>query len=114
MADARVGDIIDDFCPRCRLLTNHTVMALVGEEVRKVICRTCDTSHDYKHGKGAEKKAKPSAKQSAFDQVLASVLSGRSMEAPAKVERPPARTSRSLGQSRMRNPAAPRRPSRPR
>jgi hypothetical protein len=75
-------------------------MAMVGDEVRKVICRTCQYSHDYKSGRGAEKKkSKPSAKQSAFDEVLASVLAGRSMEAPVKVERP-SRPARSLAQHR--------------
>src|SRR3990170_8185469 len=81
MTASRLGDIIDDFCPRCRMLTNHSVAAIVGEEVRKVVCRTCQNSHDFKHGKGTEKKT---PKQSAYEQVLASVLAGKSMEAPQK------------------------------
>jgi hypothetical protein len=111
----RVGDVVDDYCSRCRLLTNHTVMAMVGEEVRKVICRTCDFTHDYKHAKGAEKKTKPSAKQSAFDEVLASVLAGKNLETGPKPANT-ARQSRSLGRGKLRARAAPpsRHPSRTR
>ena len=111
MSAVRLGDIIDDYCPRCRMLTNHSVAALVGEDVKKVVCRSCQHSHDYKHGKGAEKK-KP--KQSAYEQVLASVLAGKSMEPPAKVE-PVKRPKRSLATNRLRPPSPSRtRPSRPR
>jgi hypothetical protein len=104
MGATRLGDIIDDYCPRCRLLTNHSVMALVGEEVKKVVCRTCNHTHDFKHGQGGEKKK---AKPSAYEQVLASVMAGKSTEAPPKVE-PPVRRSRSLASSRS-GPMTPRR-----
>jgi hypothetical protein len=110
MGATRLGDIIDDYCPRCRLLTNHSVMAIVGDEVKKVICRTCNHSHDFKHGQGGEKKK---AKPSAYDQVLASVLAGKSMEAPAKIE-PPVRRSRSLSANRSRLKSLRTRPSHPR
>lgn len=111
MPAIRLGDIIDDFCPRCRLLTNHSVMALVGEDVKKVICRTCNHTHDYKFGKGTEKKK---AKASAYEQVLASVLAGKSTEEPPKVERV-VRPKRALSRSLARPPARPRHhPSRPR
>ena len=99
MAAHRLGDIIDDYCSRCRLLTNHSIAAIVGDEIKKVMCRTCQHSHDYKHGKGAEKKKKQ--KQSAYEQVLASVLAGKSLEEGPPVAAPP-RPSRSLGRSRMR------------
>ena len=111
MSASRLGDIIDDYCPRCRMLTNHSVAAIVEDEVRKVVCRSCQNSHDFKHGKGMEKKKQ---KQSAYEQVLASVLAGKSMEAPQKsqrVERP----KRSPTRTRP-NPRTPsrNRPSRPR
>ena len=112
METTRLGDIIDDYCPRCRMLTNHSVMALVGKEVKKVICRTCNYSHDFKRAQGAEKK-KPSKKQSAYEQVLASVMAGRSMEPPAKVE-PPVRRTRALAPNRSRLKTLRSRPSHPR
>jgi hypothetical protein len=47
----RLGDILDDYCPRERRLTNHAVVAMVGEEVRQTRCTTCDAEHEYKHAK---------------------------------------------------------------
>ena len=41
----RLGDLIDDYCPRCRLLLNHAIASMVDLEVAKVICQTCDTVH---------------------------------------------------------------------
>ena len=77
----RLGDIIDDHCTRCGLLTNHSIAAMIGEEVKKVRCRTCQHEHDYKHGKGGGKKKE---KLSAYEQVLASVLAGKSLEPVSK------------------------------
>jgi len=93
----RLGDIIDDYCPRCRLLTNHSVVAMVEEEVKKVICRTCEYSHDYKYAKGADKKKQ---KQSAYDEVLASVLAGKAFEGSPKPD-VPLRPSRTPGRNRL-------------
>lgn len=56
MSKVRLGDSIDDHCPRCRLLLDHNVASLVGEEVVKVVCRTCHNEHPYRHGKGGKKK----------------------------------------------------------
>ena len=67
----RLGDIIDDYCPRCRLVLNHAVAGLSDSDVQKVICQTCFTEHAYKHSKVGKKKS--SAPISLFDQVLAKV-----------------------------------------
>ena len=45
----RLGDTIDDYCPRCRLLLNHAVASLVDGKVVKVICQTCHSEHPYRH-----------------------------------------------------------------
>jgi hypothetical protein len=111
MLASRLGDIIDDYCPRCRMLTNHSVAAIVGDEVRKVVCRTCQHSHDFKHGKGPEKK---NPKQSAYEQVLASVLAGKSMEAPPKMELPSRPKRTPLRGHRSATALSRNRPSRPR
>jgi translation initiation factor IF-2 len=47
----RVGDLVDDYCPRERRLSNHAIVALVGDEVRQVRCSTCDAEHEYRGGK---------------------------------------------------------------
>jgi hypothetical protein len=47
----RLGDILDDYCPRERRLTNHAVVAMIGDAVRLTRCTTCDAEHDYKEGR---------------------------------------------------------------
>ena len=40
---------------------------MVGEEVKKVRCRTCSHEHNFRHNKGG----KQLTKQQAFDKLLA-------------------------------------------
>ena len=47
----RLGDILDDYCPRERRLTNHVIVAMVGDDVKQTRCTTCDADHEYKHAK---------------------------------------------------------------
>lgn len=77
----RLGDLIDDYCPRCRLLLNHAVASMVKEDVAKVICQTCFTEHPYRRGEGGKKKL-PSPRATLFDQVIAN------MSAPAAPDPP--------------------------
>jgi hypothetical protein len=68
----RLGDLIDDYCPRCRLLLNHAIASMVEGEVATVICQTCFNEHPYRHGEGSKKKpANPRA--TLFDQVIANM-----------------------------------------
>jgi hypothetical protein len=76
----RLGDLVDDYCPRCRLLLNHAVASLVDGQVVKVICQTCYSEHAYQRGRSERKKGGPRA--TLFDQVLAKVSSGPPASAP--------------------------------
>jgi hypothetical protein len=71
----RLGDVIDDYCPRCRLLLNHDVASLTGDSVAKVTCRTCHNTHDYRQAQvPAKRKSKKDVdKKSLMDQVLANM-----------------------------------------
>jgi len=44
----RLGDVLDDYCPRERRLTNHVVVAMIGDNVKQTRCTTCDADHEYK------------------------------------------------------------------
>ena len=68
----RLGDILDDYCPRERRLTNHAVVALVGPDVKQVRCTTCDAEHAYKHAKVPRQRKKDEAPAALYAQVLAS------------------------------------------
>ena len=47
----RLGDVLDDYCPRERRVTNHAVVAIVGDEIKLTRCTTCDNEHPYKEAK---------------------------------------------------------------
>ncbi|MBI4165353.1 MAG: hypothetical protein HY508_06420 [Acidobacteria bacterium] len=66
--EIRLGDLLDDYCPRCRLLLDHAVASMVGAQVAKVICQTCYTEHVFRHGQSGKRKSDPRA--TLFDQVL--------------------------------------------
>ncbi len=88
----RLGDIIEDHCSRCTRLTDHSIVAVVNDEVVKVRCRTCNHEHPYRHGRSP--KRKPAAKQSAFDQVLAGILAAQPPPPPPPAPKPRRRRSR--------------------
>ena len=66
----RLGDILDDYCPRERRVTNHAVVAMVEETVKQTRCTTCDAEHAYKGGHAPRRRNKegPSA---LYKEVLA-------------------------------------------
>ncbi len=52
----RLGDNIDDYCPRERRLTTHAIVAMVGDAVKQTRCTTCDAEHVYKGGKVPQRR----------------------------------------------------------
>ena len=67
----RLGDILDDYCPRERRLTNHAVVAMVGDAVKQTRCTTCDTEHEYKKAKVPRQRRKNDAPAALYAQVAA-------------------------------------------
>ena len=56
----RVGDLVDDYCPRERRLTDHAIVAMVEDDVRQVRCTACAAEHEYRKGKvPVSRKKKP-------------------------------------------------------
>jgi hypothetical protein len=47
MDELRLGDIIDDYCIKCRRMTNHAIVSIVEGEAAKVRCRSCYHDHTY-------------------------------------------------------------------
>jgi hypothetical protein len=83
MGELRLGDIIDDFCIKCRRLTNHAIVSLVDGQAAKVRCRTCYSDHDYRHEQAPPSK-KDLKKAALFNEVLASMAPGTAL--PAETE----------------------------
>jgi hypothetical protein len=68
----RLGDILDDYCPRERRVTNHAVVAMVGDDVKQTRCTTCDADHEYKHAKVPRQRRKADSPAALYVQVVAS------------------------------------------
>jgi hypothetical protein len=80
MPDLRLGDVIDDFCVKCRRLTNHSIVSLLNGSAAKVRCRTCYSDHDYRN-----EQAPPSKKELARQKELYNaVLAGTASHLPAE------------------------------
>src|SRR5262245_9234438 len=67
----RLGDILDDYCPRERRVTNHAVVAMIGADVRQTRCTTCDAEHEYKHAKVPRQRRKADTPAALYAQVAA-------------------------------------------
>jgi hypothetical protein len=64
----RLGDVIDDYCPRCRLVMNHGVVGMIDDDVKKVRCNTCLSEHQFRHGKLPARRRNEKGKL--FEEVL--------------------------------------------
>jgi hypothetical protein len=72
MPEYRLGDIIDDYCVRCKRIMNHAVVSVLNSEPAKVRCRTCHSDHDYRHEQAPPPKV-DLRKQALFKEVLKKV-----------------------------------------
>lgn len=72
----RLGDVLDDYCPRERRLSNHVIVAMVGDEVKRTRCTTCDDEHPYRQGKVPPRRSKKDAPPALFRRVLEGMPEG--------------------------------------
>jgi hypothetical protein len=101
----RLGDLIDDYCLRCKLLLNHAIASMVDGQVVKVICQTCFTEHAYRHGVGGKKEKLANPRATLFDQVLAKTASVAEAPAPAApVKKRTAAPARYISRHKTRPP----------
>ncbi len=42
------GDHIVSYCTKCKLMIDHAIMAMDGETIAKVKCKTCGSAHKYR------------------------------------------------------------------
>jgi hypothetical protein len=76
MHDLRLGDVIDDYCVKCRRLTNHSIVSLVSGAAAKVRCRTCYSDHDYRNEQAPPTKKELARQKELYNAVLAGVAPG--------------------------------------
>jgi hypothetical protein len=71
----RPGDVLDDYCPRERRITDHAVVAMIDDRIKQTRCVVCDAEHEYKEGKvPPQRRKRPQA--ALFAQVLDGLQGG--------------------------------------
>lgn len=84
MPEQRLGDDIDDFCIKCKRLSNHLIVSLVDGAAAKVRCRSCYSEHDYRR-----EQAPPTKKELKKMQLAAeAAAAGNGSANPEPVETP--------------------------
>jgi hypothetical protein len=91
--ELRLGDILDDYCPRERRVTNHAIVAMIGQDIKQTRCTTCDAEHEYKHAKVPRQRRKPETQSALYSQVASGAPKRVTHEVPADAE-PPAPEAR--------------------
>ena len=75
---SRLGDDIDDFCIKCKRVSNHLIVSLMNGAAAKVRCRSCYSEHDFRH-----EQAPPSKKELKKQALLAAeALAGEKAAEP--------------------------------
>ncbi|MBI5282038.1 MAG: hypothetical protein HY858_10175 [Candidatus Solibacter usitatus] len=82
MAVLRLGDDIDDYCIKCKRLTNHVILAIVQDQPAKVRCRTCYNEGPFRRGDIPPSK-KDLRKAALFNAVLESIPAAAPAPEPA-------------------------------
>src|SRR5882757_8906072 len=90
MWELRLGDEIDDYCVKCRRLTNHSIVSLVDTKAAKVRCRTCYSDHDFRNEQAPPSKKELARQKELFNAVLAGVAPAEAVAAAASDDAPPA------------------------
>ena len=83
MPDFRLGDVIDDFCVKCKRLTNHAIVSMMDGNAAKVRCRTCYSDHDYRHEQAPPSKKELLRQKELFNAVLSGMPPAASAAAAA-------------------------------
>ena len=64
----RPGDVLDDYCPRERRVTDHAIVAMIDDDIKQTRCVVCQAEHDFKDGKAPPRRKKEPA--ALYTQVL--------------------------------------------
>lgn len=48
MSSVKAGSNIDSWCTKCKLVLAHTIEAVLGSVIKRVVCNTCKGKHQYK------------------------------------------------------------------
>lgn len=82
----KTGGEIDAYCTKCRLDLTHRIIAMVGDAVKKVECKTCGSHHLYRRPK-TERDAAHARLEKRAEERKAAGASGGGGTKSARAER---------------------------
>jgi hypothetical protein len=83
----KTGGEIDAYCTKCKLDLTHRIIAMVGDAVKKVECKTCNSHHLYRRPKTEREAAAARMQKRADDRKSVSPTGGTKAERLARAER---------------------------
>jgi hypothetical protein len=83
----KTGGEIDAYCTKCKLDLTHRIIAMVGDAVKKVECKTCNSHHLYRRPKTERDAAHARLVKRAEDRKAASPTAGTKAERSARAEK---------------------------
>lgn len=101
MKKLSAGDEIDAWCTKCKMDLGHRIVALVENTPKRVVCLTCDSTHNYRAPKDGPSftGAKPARKAASSSAGGAKKPRAGSAAARAEADRLKAWETRVLGQT---------------
>ena len=71
------GENIASYCTKCKINLDHVIVAMAGEAIAKVKCKTCNSTHKFRNPADPPKVRTPRAKKgSAADPTVATWETG--------------------------------------
>lgn len=68
------GKNIEAYCTKCKLNLDHTVMAMEGEAIARVRCKTCGGAHKFREPADVKKVTKTRTKKAAGAKATAELV----------------------------------------
>jgi hypothetical protein len=59
------GENIASYCTKCKLVIDHAIVAMDGETIAKVKCKTCGSAHKYRSAADVKPARTPKKKENA-------------------------------------------------
>ena len=83
----KTGGEIDSFCTKCKLDLTHRIIAMVGDAVKKVECKTCGSHHLYRRPKTEQPPPGVRATKPRSEKASSGRAGGERLTAAQKLER---------------------------
>lgn len=74
-------------------MSDHAVVAMVGDDIRQTRCTTCDTEHEYRQGKLPASRKKTAAPLPPKPPAAIAAAAPKAQEPPAAADEPEARSA---------------------